>query len=379
MNNIFYEFLEKNNLEEVTAVFPINERLAIPFGDSQAQPTTINLMGFKFKIKNQQRFFYFSEIPKPVCYITDESGKLLKIDEQIKELKLVLATVKKGPVTLKPVDSKTLSPLNKTVTEKVISWKKNDWKTIKEGIELYITQSKNAKENMKDDVEDDVEDDGGFEDGEMEQTSGISPRKKDKTMAVVGKLQRDHVFISKVVDYLKKRKVFDSKGVSQNLPTAIRIANPSVNKDAAIAFTRLNIKNILEQIKGKSPDSGASKGSETSSTNHFETAMKHETIEDFISVIKNLGEEAKSEIKTKSSFQKIDLSKIIVTNEKQKIRRIIDEYPKIKKALVDSGYAEKDAITQFIADYNKKYSNEFQWFMENYVNKHFTLKRIFNS
>jgi hypothetical protein len=57
-------------------------------------------------------------------------------------------------------------------------------------------------------------------------------------------------------------------------------------------------------------------------------------------------------------------------------------YPALKKELKAAGYTGQTPINDFITDYkanNQQDKAKFEWFMENVVSKHFTLKRIFNS
>jgi hypothetical protein len=58
-------------------------------------------------------------------------------------------------------------------------------------------------------------------------------------------------------------------------------------------------------------------------------------------------------------------------------------YPALKKELKAAGYTGQTPINDFIKDHKATLSQQdkpkFEWFMENVVSKHFTLKRIFNS
>lgn len=430
MNNIFYEFLEKNKLDDVIDDLPINENFNLPFVDKNAlQPLRIDLVMYPIRVNNVMYNCYISSVPKPLLYFTLKKSKaILDIATQEQILQALVSGMNK---TLKPgtdyviiKSPKTLAPVGKGfITGDAISWKKGVWQFIRMAIE------KGSKANIQSKITVNAPSTSGTGGTTTSSASSDSSNGQfdakvirifQKTQVIGFKVLSNKISVGDTIEITK-----DNKKISGEIAT-IQINQKTVDyadkgqtcgvkfKDNSILsnFSEgdlVKIKKESNSVTQSATDSAAQTNSNDANQsssqenkdeiNHIKQKLsigrkyerylkvyKDEKIKSFINLVSDEQvAKATNKLDDLKSFEEY-AKKNKETNEKTKkeaISEIISMYPEIKKILLAAGYNGTKTINDFLLDYKTVSSPEqikkVDWFYENYVNKHFTLKRIFNS
>ena len=351
MNNIFYEFLEKNNLEDIILDVPINENFNLPFVEnSDLQPLRIDLVMYPLKVNKVLYNIYVSSVPKPLLYFTLKKSKnVLPIEQQ----KQILEALVDGALKRKIIEGKdyftlkspkTLSPVGKgTISGDAISWKKSVWSIIKKAIEIGSTRVINSTVEI-------VAAKPGAGSG-----SASGPGGGDGGSATTG-----------------GSATAASGGASGSAPGKSK-------------------KDMLELGK-KLGQREAEKSALLTADNQqkLAKALQSSAIQDFLkkieAVTKNQLPYDNSDRNLRDSVKKKMVIHPKITPETKKaLDSIIGDYAKVQAALFKAGFNIKDKKIDFFMDLykaseqGKAKADQIDWFYENYVNKHFTMRRIFNS
>lgn len=415
MNNIFYEFLEKNNLQDVILDIPINENFNLPFVDKKAlQPLRIDLVMYPVKINNVIYNCYISSVPKPILYFTLKKSKaILDIATQEQILQALVSVVNKTLVKDKDYiivkSPKTLPPTGKgSIVGDAISWKKGVWQFIRMAIE------KGSKTNVQSDVKIDVKTSASAGSTGSTASSDSSSGQFDAKVikiypqrGVIGlNVLSDKISIGNTIEITKdSKKIFD-KIVSIQISGA-SVDSASKGQTCGVKFENNDILSKLSEgdlLKIKKESNSVTQGATNSTTQanpndanqssskknnsnktKFEIALESENVKNLIEIISKMSKDSSKfpSMGAKFGFENYGTSiKKDLPAYTKDVNFILKEYEEIKKDLKSAGYTGDKVINQFIDDYKKNNQDKaesFNWFYENYVNNHFTMKRIFNS
>ena len=387
MNNIFYEFLEKNQLqglEEVLDELPLFEELVkfpgLPAG--APQPTSVDLIGTDFNVNRVSYNFYVSSRKnKTYCFITDAT--MNPLDEQAQ--KNILVTIMKAGAAgkaisqkniddLKPAAHNLISPKNgenksivsfdlsvDTLRRVVFTYAGVFLKTIKkfEGTVANIkignvTPSSQSKEQQSTDMGNDAqgETEGSKKGqvankaGENNSTTGKGTSSRRAAVSAAEKELKMQEFGKNVAtarlkesDFIIKTKQIDDK--SERLQKVFE--HPKFAKLPNI------LSGIIDSIKELKNQNGFKQD--------FSDKLKQNKISFYTDIIK--GDRGSN----RKDYQR--LLNLISSN-------IIYITPLVSK------YKLFDNVNEILKAYSKD-EKQIDWFYENYVNNHFTMKRIFNS
>lgn len=339
MNNIFYEFLEKNNLNEVvTDEFSLNENFNLPFVDKKAiQPLKIDLVMYPVKVNNVVYNCYISSVPKPLLYFTlKKSRNLLDIATQEQVLQALVSginkTLENGKDYMVIKSPKTLAPVGKGfIVGDAIAWKKGVWQFIRMAIE------KGSKTNITSKTEIKVSGTSGGGSGSA--SSGAAATPAGGTTASAGKSKKDMLALGKKLGQREAEK------------SALLTADNKVK--LAKALESPVIQDFLKKIEMITKDKLPYDNSD-----------------------RNLRDSVK---------KKVVIHPKISPDAKKALEDIIKDYAKVQAALFKAGFTIKDKKIDFFmdlyksSDQGKAKAEQIDWFYENHVNNHFTMKRIFNS
>lgn len=323
MNNIFYEFLEKNKLDDVIDNLPINENFNLPFVDKNAlQPLRIDLVMYPIKVNNVIYNCYISSVPRPLLYFTLKKSKIvldIATQEQILQALVSSKTLQKDRDYVVIKSPKTLAPIGKGfITGDAIAWKKGVWQFIRTAIE------KGSKSNIQSKITINTPASSG--------SSG-------------------------------------SNSTSNNVNTQSASSSSENQSSSKENENQNEINHIKEKLKigGKHE--------------RYLKVYKNEKIKSFIELIEknNLG----GALENSKSFEKYAETVNGDTDGAKHIKEILSMYPEIRKILLAANYNSTKTINDFLSDYKMVSQpdkiKKIDWFYENHVNNHFTMKRIFNS
>lgn len=345
MNNIFYEFLDKNNLNEVMDEFPLNENFNLPFVDKSAlQPLRIDLVMYPIRVNNIMYNCYISSVPKPLLYFTLKKSKaVLDIATQEQILQALVSvtnkTLQSGKDYVIIKSPKTLAPIGKGfITGDAISWKKGVWQFIRMAIE------KGSKTNIQSKV-------------------SINATSSNNSSA--------------------------NSNASSNNSTNATTPNSSENNSAE--SNKKSKKDMIEL--GKKLGQRESQKNELLNADNkvkLAKALENPIIQDFLKKIEMITKDKlpydNSDRNLRDSVKKkVVIHPKITPETKKALDEIIKDYAKVQAALFKAGFTMKDKKIDFFmdlyksSDQGKAKASQIDWFYENHVNNHFTMKRIFNS
>ena len=347
MNNIFYEFLEKNNLEDAIETLPINERFDLPFVTAGGiVPSKVILVSYPLFIKGDMVLIYISSSPRPVLYITDKNKKILPTEEQVEILKKVILassgkelTDDQYIVTLSP---KTMGPMGKTpVTGKVIAWKKGIWKIIKTAIEK--SKSKPIDFNVKNpekEINNDVNKQENVKIGNKTSTKRAELAKHGysglKNNAKEENLKSKAEKLTNMANNVKS--VIALKTDQEKINSAEIKLDPNFEKIGKLYKKIVNIKQTFEK-----------------------NVPKMTKNDGFRNQMKKINEIDNAELR--QALKEIDITIVSKLSKRYQFTSLQD------LLLAYGSNIDKDSKT----------IDNISWFYENFVNNHFTMKRIFNS
>ena len=442
MNNIFYEFLEKNNLQDVILDIPINENFNLPFVDKKAlQPLRIDLVMYPVKINNVIYNCYISSVPKPILYFTLKKSKaILDITTQEQILQALVSVVNKTLVKDKDYiivkSPKTLPPTGKgSIVGDAISWKKGVWQFIRMAIE------KGSKTNVQSDVKIDVKTSASAgSTGSTASSDSSSGQFDAKVVTTYSKgmiggfeVLSDKISVGDTIEIIRSNQKLSAKiktiKIGENfVNSASKGAQCGVKTEEDFKFSRgdfIKIKKESNSVTQNTTDSSTQTSSNDNQKTEsefektkkavdvsglqspnkenylkiFENKKHAEEINEFINKIKDYSELNYKNDKSFFSSGKVkewgltngfndyvkDKGATMDANDTQMKNyfiKTIGPEGSIRKILKECGYDSSKPVNQFLGHYklvNKNDDKIISWFFENHVNNHFTMKRIFNS
>ena len=421
MNNIFYEFLEKNNLQDVILDIPINENFNLPFVPKDSlQPLRIDLVMYPVKINNVIYNCYISSVPKPILYFTLKKSKaILDITTQEQILQALVSVVNKTLVKDKDYiivkSPKTLPPTGKgSIVGDAISWKKGVWQFIRMAIEKGSRT--NVQSNVKIDIKTSASAGSTGSTTSSDSSNGQFDAKVIKVFEdkkIIGfEVLSDKISVGDIIEITKDgKKITDTIKSIQINKISVDSANKGItcgvkleNDSKLLEGDLIKIKKESNNVTQNTTDSATQANSNDVNQSSSKTledkqneklksinSTENTTIRQFIdsidySRLPELKEKFEShfdEIKKQkmSNFHKFmnprelvgdKLSPTDFIKSANNVKKILD-IPNTWKTLNDFLQDQK-VIDRY--DYKK---DSVVWFYENYVNNHFTMKRIFNS
>ena len=343
MNNIFYEFLEKNQLQgleenlsildvfneekgagALLQILPKNDNYEIISAEYMSCMITHNKKRYTLYMRNSGRTFFI--MPRGV--VTIDAAQQKTIDEILNLLR-----TKAGISGFKPLSSRSIKVGDKTLTSPIYTFLRGD-------ITKFYKILRNFIINKRPGVSTDTLTRGSKpgsvntgEKGNSDPSNDNINNKSDET---------------KLNNSSKSNSTTTDSNNSQSNNAAQNEAYQKAIKDNTIIEFIENIKKASVFMKGKylKPENGFfAKTISAKQTMNFGNKGSESEIE-----------KAVSSIKIKQSM--------------------------IRKSLSNAGYKGEKIINQFLTDHKKIVTADepaIKWFYENHVNNHFTMKRIFNS
>lgn len=393
MNNIFYEFLEKNKLnglEDVLEELPIFEETTMKFPGlpkNVPQPSSIDLIGVEFKLNGVMYNFYVSNVgTKTYCFIADAMMNVLGINDQ----KNILATIITAGI------EHTGNTLTKQTSDKIFKealFKKHALTNPKNGqnaqidsldistnkkivftyTSIYFNQLKQQKVKMVDiaktgtnstqgDMQSDMQDNMPSGKGSISSKQG----------EVINKTGENNSAASKTIS--------SRKAAVNAAEKELKMKEFGKN----VALSQLKQKEFINKVKEISD-----------SSERLQEVFKHPKfakLPPILSGVINLIKELKNQNGFKEDFDtelkanKVSFYKDLVKGNRRPKK---DEYNRLLSKISTDitfitplvfKYKLFTSVNEILKAYSRpEEQKQIEWFYENYVNNHFTMKRIFNS
>jgi hypothetical protein len=344
MNNLFYEFLEKNHLQglednlstldvfneaagALSQIIPKNDNYEIIAAEYMSCVITHNKKRYTLYMRGGGRTFFI--MPRGAVTINAEQEKA------IAEILNLLKT-KAGIADFKIIPAKTITIGKNSITSPIYTFKKGatDFKAFYKIIRNFI----------------------------IKQKPGVS------------------------TDSL-------NRGQNKGSMNASASSNNVSSNNASSSSASNSSTTVSSNATGSVTAPENKRGNGNMNRNPYQEAIKQKVITAFIQNIKTAGSlmPANAKLKEnkglfKSSMITKEIMKMANPGKEKEINAAVDnikvQQTLIRNALITAGYTGDKIINQFLADHKKAVVADepaIKWFYENHVNKHFTLKRIFNS
>lgn len=388
MNNIFYEFLEKNNLglDDAFNELPLFEFVTMTPGMPKDIPEPNNVLFYSINFKYESKSYKFNlknENNKRYLYITTANGTSINHDEQIKSLSSILDAGKArfGKILAKKItivknqsEVQLMNPLT-GMEQKYkcfnITTIGNNAALLKNYLDSYFSKNKNkmldgddaeteAEEQSMDTI-DNSQSKGSNMNLAQSETKGSTAKsgKKNGTLSLAREARKE-LKQEEIKEKIKKG-MNDTKEKKELVKKNSALSN---EQKVAIALTDEAVVSFIQRIQG---------------TNNIDPIPLGKKLN---LSSKNGFKKLNAEMKTKKhSDYNMTPSEFNVT--KANVDAFVKSYVLVQKALHNAGFTQPNGkIKAFLdawAGTDSGRKSIINNFFENHVNNHFTMKRIFNS